>query len=111
MDSSRVSAFAAGVLVANSAPHLATAVTGRRHLTPLAVRSSGPLANSVCCGLNLAGGLVLLARTRRGGGRWGPGLVVYEAGCLTLAAWMAGSERAMAINSAPDGPAGGRPQR
>lgn len=54
---------------------------------------------------------MLLARTRRGGGRWGPDLVAFEAGCLTLAAWMAGSERAMAINSAPDGPAGGRPQR
>ncbi|MBB4935213.1 hypothetical protein F4561_006107 [Lipingzhangella halophila] len=102
MGSTRVSSFVAGVLVANSAPHLATAVTGRRHLTPLAGRNSGPAVNAVWGGVNLIGGLALLARSHRGGGpHWGGELVAFEAGCLALAAWMAGTERVFQPNSAP----------
>ncbi|WP_046469683.1 hypothetical protein [Allosalinactinospora lopnorensis] len=102
MNSSRVSSFVAGVLVANSAPHLATAVTGHRHLTPLAGRNSGPTVNALWGGLNLAGGLALLAWSQRGGGtRWGGDLVAFEAGCFSLAAWMAGTERVFHPNSGP----------
>ncbi|WP_157995692.1 hypothetical protein [Thermomonospora amylolytica] len=91
--------FLAGMLVANSAPHLATAVTGRRHMTPLAGRGSGPVVNGVWAGLNLAGGLLLLRRARRhGGARWDEDLVAFEAGYLTFALWMAGSERLFPMN-------------
>lgn len=45
--SPKVRSVVAGVLVANSAPHLATAVAGRQHLTPLAGRDSPPAVNLV----------------------------------------------------------------
>lgn len=102
MTSSRVSSFIAGVLVANSAPHLATAVTGRQHLTPLAGRNSGPAVNAVWGGINLVGGLTLLARSHCDGRpHWGDDLVTFEVGCLALAAWMAGTERVFRQNSTP----------
>jgi hypothetical protein len=44
--SPKVRSVVAGVLVANSAPHLATAVAGRQHLTPLAGRDSPPALTS-----------------------------------------------------------------
>ncbi|GLZ02649.1 hypothetical protein Acsp03_01160 [Actinomadura sp. NBRC 104412] len=93
------SPFFAGMLVANSAPHLATAVTGRRHMTPLAGRRSGPVVNGVWAGLNLAAGLLLLRRARRGDReRWDRDLVSFEAGYLTFALWMAGTERLVRMN-------------
>jgi hypothetical protein len=49
----------AGVLVANSAPHLASAAAGRWHLTPLAGRNSGLAVNAVWGTLSLVGGLLL----------------------------------------------------
>lgn len=99
MRSSRVQSFAAGVLIANSAPHLATAVTGQRHLTPLAGRKSGPIVNGVWAGLNLAAGVLLLRASRRVGAmRWDGDLVAFEAGYLVFAAWMAVSERLLATN-------------
>ncbi len=59
----RVRSLLSGVLVANSAPHLASAVARRRHLTPLAGRDSSPAVNGVWGAVNLAGGLVLLRRS------------------------------------------------
>jgi hypothetical protein len=40
-------AFAGGLLMANSAPNLATAVTGHTHLTPLAGKESSPAVNLI----------------------------------------------------------------
>lgn len=98
--SSRTRSFLAGVLVGNSAPHLATAVTGRRHLTPLAGADSGPGVNGLWAALNLLGGLLLLSPSgRREPGRWDGDLVAFEAGALTMSAWMAGSERVLGTNS------------
>lgn len=102
MRSTRIQSFIAGVLVANVAPHLATAVTGRRHLTPLAGRDSGPGVNAVWAGLNLVAGVALLRRARRAGDadpRWNADLVAFETGALALAAWMAGTERFFPVNS------------
>ncbi|XVQ13128.1 hypothetical protein ACQP1W_11470 [Spirillospora sp. CA-255316] len=101
MRASRVQSFIAGVLVANAAPHLATAVTGRRHLTPLAGRDSGPVANAVWAGLNVAAGVALLRRAgdASAGPRWNADLVAFETGALALAAWMAGTERFFPMNS------------
>lgn len=91
-------AFAAGVLCANSLPHLATAATGRTHLTPLAGRASSRWVNGVWGAANLAGGLVLIARTARGTGRWDARLVAFDLGAAAFAAWMAASEAAMRVN-------------
>ncbi|WP_125614764.1 hypothetical protein [Actinomadura sp. WAC 06369] len=101
MNSSRAQSFFAGMLVANSAPHIATAVSGRRHMTPLAGRESGPVANGVWAGLNLAGGAVLLRFARKGkeGARWDRDLVAFETGYLAFASWMALSERFFPMNS------------
>jgi hypothetical protein len=102
MVSSRTRSFVAGLLVGNSAPHLATAITGRRHLTPLAGRDSGPGVNGLWGTINLLGGLLLLTPDRhRAPGRWNGDLVAFETGVLVLAAWMAGSERFLGTNSRP----------
>jgi len=59
--SPKVRSVVAGVLAANSAPHLATAVAGRQHLTPLAGRDSPPAAvNLVWAAANLLGGALVL---------------------------------------------------
>ncbi len=88
------------MLIANSAPHLATAVTGRRHLTPLAGKRSGPVVNGVWAGLNLAGGVLLLHMSRRGDDRprWDEDLLAFELGYLAFATWMTGSERLLPMN-------------
>lgn len=100
MVSSRTRSFLAGMLVGNSAPHLATAITGRRHLTPLAGRGSGPAVNGLWGAINLLTGLLLLTPDRRrGAGRWDSDLVAFETGVLAFAAWMAGSERVLGTNS------------
>jgi len=86
---SRIRSFLAGVLVSNSAPHLATAITGRRHLTPLAGRQSGPGVNGLWGLLNLLGGLLLLSPdTHRSPTMWDDDLMAFEAGLLALAAWL-----------------------
>jgi hypothetical protein len=93
--------FVAGLLVSNSAPHLATAVTGHRHLTPLAGRNSGPGVNLAWGLANLAGGLALLrssARAGEPGEAWDSRLVAFEAGCVVFAGWMAGMERLFPMN-------------
>ncbi len=102
VSSSPVRSFLAGVLVGNSAPHLATAVTGRRHLTPLAGRDSGPGVNGLWGVLNLLGGLLLLSPdAHRSPARWDDDLVAFEGGVLALAAWMVVTERASRTNTRP----------
>ena len=99
---SRIRSFLAGVLVGNSAPHLATALTGRRHLTPLAGRRSGPGANGLWGLLNLLGGLLLLSPdTHRSPSGWDDDLIAFESGLLALAAWMVATERALRTNTHP----------
>lgn len=95
----RAAPYTAGLLVANSAPHLATAVARRRHLTPLAGRDSGPAVNAVWAVLNLVAGVALLSRSRgTRTARWGRDLVDFEAGYLTFAAWMTLTERLLRVN-------------
>jgi len=99
---SRIRSFLAGVLVGNSAPHLATALTGRRHLTPLAGRRSGPGVNGLWGLLNLLGGLLLLSPdTHRSPSGWDDDLIAFESGLLALAAWMVATERALRTNTYP----------
>jgi len=94
-------AFAGGLLVGNSAPHLATAVTGRTHLTPLAGKESSPTVNLIWgLGNALAGLALTRASTRIGDRRWDRSLVAFEAGVATFAAWMAASEAALRVNTA-----------
>jgi hypothetical protein len=90
----------AGILAANSAPHLASAVANRQHLTPLAGKRSGPVANAVWGLANLVGaGMALRASRSPGTTRWSADLVAFETGLLAFAAWMAGSERVFSTNS------------
>lgn len=101
MTSSTIRATAAGALVANAAPHLASAIARRRHLTPLAGRDSGAIVNGVWAALNLLGGAVLLRPARRAATRpWDGDLLAFEAGYVAFAAWMAGSERLLHLNAA-----------
>jgi hypothetical protein len=93
--------FLAGVLLANSAPHLASAGAGRRHLTPLAGRDSSPAVNLAWAAANLLGGCLLLragGRVPRPPGRWDERLPAFEAGYLAWAVWMAASEYALQTN-------------
>ena len=100
MRSSRVRSFVAGVLVGNCAPHLATAITGRRHLTPLAGRDSGPAVNGLWGLVNLLGGLLLLTPdAHRRPGVWDDDLVAFETGVLALGVWMALSEHTWRPNT------------
>lgn len=77
-----------------------------QHLTPLGGRDSGPGINAVWGALNLAGGLTLLVKGRRGASaqrhsrtkRWNDDLPSFETGCLVFAAWMVISERLMKTN-------------
>jgi hypothetical protein len=89
--------YIAGVLCANSLPHLATAVSGHSHLTPLAGASSNRWVNLAWGGANLVAGLVLISRQRTRG-RWDVRLVAFDAGAATFATWMAASERFMKLN-------------
>lgn len=100
MHSSRARSFVSGLLVANSAPHLASAVARRRHLTPLAGPDSSSAVNAVWGGLNMAAGVALLWPSRRAGGtaRWNGDLPAFEAGYLAVAAWMTVSERILRTN-------------
>jgi hypothetical protein len=100
MVSARSRSFLAGVLAGNSLPHFASAVTARRHLTPIAGRDSGTAVNGVWAGLNLAGACLLLRSTSSSGERrWTADLLAFEAGVVTLAAWMLGSEAWLRTNS------------
>lgn len=91
-------AFAAGLLCANSLPHLASAVAGKDHLTPLAWKRSGPGVNLVWGLLNLGGGLALAATARTGQRRWDERLPAFEAGAAAFSLWMAVTERLAPVN-------------
>ncbi len=98
--SPKLRAAVAGVLVANSAPHLATAVSGRRHLTPLAGRDSSPAVNLAWAAANLLGGALLLRDPAPAGhpARWDARLVAFEAGYLAWAVWMTVWEYLLELN-------------
>jgi hypothetical protein len=98
--SPKVRTVVAGVLVANSAPHLATAVAGRQHLTPLTGRASAPAVNLAWAAVNLLGGALVLrgAAAARQPGRWDDRLVAFEAGYLGWALWMTVSEYLLKVN-------------
>lgn len=99
---SRRLSFLAGVLLANSVPHLASAVAGRRHMIP-GRRAAPPAANLAWAAANLAGGCLLLHRSARDGtDTWDSRLVAVEAGALALSAWMFGSEYAVPVNHEHD---------
>jgi hypothetical protein len=91
----------AGVLAVNSIGHLATAVAGKEHLTPLAGRRSGPTVNAIWGAANLAGGLILARRAATPGPRWGADLHAFGIGAASFAAWMALSERLLGTNTGP----------
>jgi|SRR5919112_3646686 hypothetical protein len=91
--------FVAGLLCANSLPHLATAASNHRHLTPLAGRRSNRWVNLAWGALNLGGGLALAATQHGRARRWDRRLVAFDAGAATFAVWMAASEATMKVNS------------
>jgi hypothetical protein len=96
---SRIASFVAGSLVANAAPHLATAVTGRKHLTPLAGRDSGPGINGVWSALNICAAVGLLVWSARSkGSRWDADLVAFGLGHVAFSGWMAASEAVARVN-------------
>lgn len=101
----RAGTFVGGLLVANSAPHLATAVTGRTHLTPLAGKESSPAVN-LAWGLgNAVAGLALTrACAPTGDRRWDRSLVAFEAGTAAFALWMALSEAVLRVNTSGGAP-------
>lgn len=90
-------AFGAGVLAANSLPHMATAITGRRHLTPLGGQDSPASTNLVWSALNLGASLFMLRRAAAGS-RWGRDLLAFEAGVVAFSTWMLASERLLGTN-------------
>ncbi|WP_420114884.1 hypothetical protein [Pseudactinotalea sp.] len=51
----------AGALLANALPHAVVGLAGHRGLTPLGGENSSPGLNLVWAGMNLAGGVALLA--------------------------------------------------
>ncbi len=86
--------------MANSAPHLATAVTGRTHMTPLTGKASSATVNLVWGLANAAGGLALTrACAGTGDHGWDRSLVAFEAGAAALAVWMAVSETVWRVNT------------
>ncbi|MPV37096.1 hypothetical protein [Georgenia subflava] len=101
MANSQWRSLTAGLLVGNSAPHLASAAAGRRHLTPLTGRGSGPGVNAVWGLANLVGGLTLLrsATHDRALTRWDGRLLWFEVGVAVFAAWMAASEATLHVNT------------
>jgi hypothetical protein len=105
-------AFLAGVLAANSLPHLATAAAGRAHLTPLAGRASNRWVNLAWGAVNLGAGLALVAthphsdqlRDPARDQTWDERLLAFDAGAASFAVWMAVSEKAFKLNWKPAGP-------
>jgi hypothetical protein len=102
--------FVGGLLVGNSAPHLATAVAGRTHLTPLAGRESSPRVNLVWGLGNAVGGYALMRACADPGDRhWDRSLVTFEAGAAAFALWMAVSEVVTRVNTSGGGASAARP--
>lgn len=99
----RKSSFVAGALFANAVPHLASAVTGRRHMTPFG-RESSSAVNAVWAAANAVGGCLLARRGmsepgEHGATGWDSRLHALEAGALAVSAWMFASERLMMVNT------------
>lgn len=97
-----IGTYAAGVLCANSLPHLATAAAGRRLMTPFAGRSSGRWANLAWGGVNLAAGLALAAGNRGDAGQWIVRLTAFGAGAASFSVWGVVGEKLFRFNSRPD---------
>lgn len=94
MATSRVAAFAAGVLTANAVPHAYAATVGVTHLTPLRGRGSSPAVNALWAGLNLA---TAAALARRGAGAAAPGGGTggrrsFKSGVVAFSAWSLAAE-------------------
>ncbi|WP_293695134.1 hypothetical protein [uncultured Agrococcus sp.] len=80
-------AFASGVFAANSLPHLLTAFRGRRMLTPLAGKDSGPGANAAWGTMNaIASAGLAVAATRSPGTRM-QRVGLFAAGAVAFSAW------------------------
>lgn len=78
-------ALLAGLLAANSLPHLGTAAAGGSLMTPIAGSESGPRANAVWGAVNLVASLTLLGA---GSPRpWRRGIVPFLAGAAVFASW------------------------
>jgi hypothetical protein len=90
--------FAGGVLCANSLPHLATAVSGRHHLTPVRGPHSNRWVNLGWGAANLAAGLALARANDPIRRTWDRRLVAFDAGAATFAVWMAASEAVRRVN-------------
>ncbi|MGP5033876.1 hypothetical protein [Brachybacterium alimentarium] len=102
-----VTAAAAGVLCANSLPHLATAAAGRTMLTPLAGRDSPATVNALWGGAtNLLAGLVLMRAASGRSAEAGTAREAFGIGVVAFSAWAVMGERLLGFNSAPhpDGP-------
>lgn len=98
-ESKPVPAFFSGVLMVNSAVHLATAAAGKELLTPLAGLHSGPGLNAVWGAMNLIGGLALARRASAPGRRWGSEIHAFNAGAAAFSIWIAVSDRVMGLNA------------
>lgn len=99
----RIAAAAAGVLCADALPHLATTVTGRRMLTPLAGRDSPASVNALWGAMNLAGGLLLLRAGLSSTERSGPVPAAFDLGVAGFAVWAVVGERVFG-STAPQDP-------
>lgn len=101
-----VTAAAAGVLCANSLPHLATAAAGRTMLTPLAGRDSPATVNALWGATNLLAGLVLMRAASGRPAEAGTAREAFGIGVVAFSAWAVMGERLLGFNSAPhpDGP-------
>jgi len=90
--------FSAGVLCANSVPHLVCAAAGRRMLTPLAGPQSPPSANALWGAANLTAGLALLGSTGHGGAPGRPQLTAFATGASLFALWAVMAEKVLHVN-------------
>ncbi|MFD1717089.1 hypothetical protein [Georgenia deserti] len=93
-----LTSFGAGVLCANSLPHLATAAAGHQHMTPLAGKASNRWVNLVWGGVNLVGGLALVAGPQGGGRRWGRRYHAFGYGVAAFSLWAAVAEHIFPLN-------------
>jgi hypothetical protein len=93
-----VRSFAGGVLCANSLPHLATAVSGRHHLTPVRGPHSSRWVNLCWGAANLLAGMALARASDPIRTTWDRRLVAFDAGAATFALWMATSEAVGRVN-------------
>lgn len=93
--SSALRSFAAGVVLANAAPHAFAAAVGAHQMTPLRGRGSGPSVNALWSAANLAGAYALArgippdSPSRRA---W------FKAGVAAFSAWALVSEWVTDLN-------------